>query len=211
MSAPAEESPHTFGATGTHRRRPASGCATRARQRAVPRRKPKPRPAVRRGRLEAGLFGVADDHAAQHGADDLAQSRNRGERAEPVDARQRTLRLRHDALRRRWWLTCARCQALSWRAPGPESSPRQTRTKAAAAEIPDRRREGSRGGVAQSSVRSLTARSIGGTAKHAAVRPERGAVGAERQQSVCRHRARHGDRDLQQEDAGDRADEPRRR
>ncbi len=38
-----------------------------------------------------------------------------------------------------------------------------------------------------------------------------GAVGAECQQSVGRHRARQGDRDLQQEDAGDGADEPQGR
>jgi len=40
---------------------------------------------------------------------------------------------------------------------------------------------------------------------------EGGAVSAERQQSVGRHRARQGDRHLQQKNAGDGGDEPQRR
>ena len=41
--------------------------------------------------------------------------------------------------------------------------------------------------------------------------PERRGVGVERQQPVSGHRTGQGDRDLQQEDAGDGADQPRRR
>ena len=98
-SPQAQQPPHTLGLACSHGRLLDAWCASRATATGRP---PTNTQAAtmkgRRRRAEAGVLAVADDHAAEHGPDDLAKRGNRCQRAESADARERTLRLGHDAL-----------------------------------------------------------------------------------------------------------------
>ena len=163
----------------------------------------------RRGRLEAGLVAVADDHPAQYRADDLAQRRDSGERAEPADARERAVGLRHDALRADGARHVPDAQRGRTDRNGGDVLG-NTRTNAASAAMARPPASGIAGWCRSVHRPKPTASSIGGSEARGR-QAEGEAVGTEGQESVGRHRPGQGDRDLQQEDAGDGADEPRRR
>ena len=154
---------------------------------------------------------MADDHAADDRSDDLAECRDGGECAEPADARDRTVRLGHDALPAdRCRRVCPMPSAVVATAMAQICSA-ATRAKAAAA--PTARPKANRiAGWCRSVHRPKpTASTIGGTAKHAAVTPTVAASAPRaRSRYVDTGRAK-SDRDLKQEDAYDGADEPQRR
>jgi hypothetical protein len=153
---------------------------------------------------------VADDDATQHGAQDLAQSRNRGQCAEPVDPGKRTLSLRHDALRP----DSARSVTDAQHRGGQRHGWNRFREHQyeCCAGTDDETEDKKEGGMMAFSPAAQSDRK-----KHRRDREacggqsDRDTVGAEGQQSVGRNRSRHGDRDLQQKDARNRGEKPRRR
>ena len=150
----------------------------------------------RRGRRKAGVVTVADDQAAEDGSDDLAECRNRCQRAEPADARERALCLGHDALA----ADGARHVPDAQRGGGEREHGNR---------LHDNKGESTNGGDGEPEHhQDRRVVSLGPPAEADGEQHRRhgeacgrqangGAVGAEGQKSIRRHRARQGNRHLQ--------------
>ena len=159
---------------------------------------------------EAGLLGVADDHAAENRTDDLAERRDRGQGAEPIDPRQRALRLGHDALRADGARHVPDAQCGRGKRDGRDALSDDERKRRRGGDR-ETEAEQDRGVVLLGPPAEADGQQHRRDGEARGGQAERGAVGAERQEPVGRHRPRERDRHLQQEDAGDGADEPPRR